>query len=569
MSTGAQKIVETLIESGVDHVFGIPGGATGAIFNAFHGREEVKIVLARHEQSAAVMADVHGRLTGRPAVVMGQGPFIGTSAGFGIMEAYTSHSPMLAITDTSDNEFWQSGPTQGATGEYGTPDLLAMLRAMTKYTTLATTPNEAVLGVKLALKHSLAGAPGPSAVLLKTMASFGEFDPKVNPSAYSVEGYMNNDTGMSSPDGVDTLVKALIEADFPVIIAGNGVHLSKAHEELSELAEYFSIPIATTYKGKSAIEETHPLAIGPSGVFGLEVSNKTISQADLVLVVGSRLRPQGITSKFQKLLDPSKQRIFQIDIETRNAGWTVPIELGLIGDLKLVLRQILDVAKSENIDLLSREQKIKSIASLKEELCFMDDSPGLTSDQIPILPQRLVRLLQETVDPITMITLDAGHNRTWMHHFYQSQKPLTFLNPGGMAGMGWSIPAAIGAKIVQPRRPVMAITGDGGFVMTAHSISTAVQYDIPIVIVVMNDSGLGMVREAQRPNVVASDFIPTNHAKIGESFGAWGIQVDDPKDVPAALQDAFAAGKPAVVDVLIDQNEKFAPFRTGLSEFGR
>ena len=231
MPTGAQKIAETLIDAGVDHVFGIPGGATGAIYNSlFDKQDKMKVILARHEQSASIMADVHGRLTGKPAVLMGQGAFIGTSGGFGIMEALMSYSPMLAITDTSDTGFWQLGNNQEVSGEYGTGDLLSILRAMTKYTTLATTPNEAVLGAQLAIKHSMSGAPGPTALLLRTNASFGEFDPDGPVGTHPSAGYLSNVEMVAPPDAIQRVVDALASAKNPIIIAGNGVHMARAHQ---------------------------------------------------------------------------------------------------------------------------------------------------------------------------------------------------------------------------------------------------------------------------------------------------------------------------------------------------
>lgn len=570
MTTGAQKIAETLLESGVDHIFGIPGGATGAIYNAFHDKQDrMKIVLARHEQSAAVMADAYGRLTGKPAVVMGQGAFIGTSGGFGIMEAFLSYSPMLVITDTSDSGFWQLGNNQAASGEYGTADLLSILRSMTKYTTLATTPNEAVLGTQLAVKHSMAGAPGPAAVLLRTNASWGDIDPDDPLQLHASAGYLSTIEPVTPPETVRQVVELLAQAESPVIIAGNGVHISGAHNELRELAELYTIPVTSTYKGKSAIQETHPLSIGPMGIYGIEVANRIVSEADVVLVVGTRLRPQDTASHHPNLLNPERQRIIQIDIEPRNAGWTVPVEMGLIGSAKPVLAQILQVAKETPRIPGDRENEVLLLAQRKEELRFFDDSPGLHSDQSPVLPQRLVRLMQENVDPSTLITLDAGNNRGWMYHFYKSQRPATFLNPGGIAGMGWAVPAAVGAKEVVGRRPVMAVTGDGGFVMTSNALSTAVQYDLPIVVVVLNDGGLGMVRENQRPQLTACEFVETNHARLCEAYGGWGVQVEDPRDLPAAIHDAFRSGMPAVVDVKTDPVEPFGQFKAGVSEFAR
>ncbi|MDP6667977.1 MAG: thiamine pyrophosphate-binding protein, partial [Dehalococcoidia bacterium] len=498
MPTGAQKIAETLIELGVDHVFGIPGGATGAIYNGlFDKQDKVKVILTRHEQVASVMADVHGRLTGKPAVLMGQGAFIGTSGGFGIAEAYLSHSPMLVMTDTSDYGFWQLGGNQEVSGEYGTVDLLTILRSMTKYTTLVTTPNEAVLGTQLAVKHATSGAFGPAGVLLRSDAAFGDIDPDATPRLHDSAGYLSNVETVSPPETVQRTAELLNEAERPVIVAGNGVHIANAHKQLRELAELLAIPVTTTYKGKSAIEETHPLAVGPMGIYGLESANRTVNEADVVLVVGARLRPQDTASHHPELLSPERQRIIQIDVDPRNAGWTVPVELGLVGDARAILDQVLVVARTlvSEKDEPGREQKILELTERKQELHFFDDSPGLQSDQDPLLPQRLVRLLQENVDPLAIITLDAGNNRVWMHHFYKSQRAATFLNPGGIAGMGWSVPAAVAAKLLRPGRPVMAVTGDGGFVMTSNAISTAVQYGLPVVIVVLNDGGLGMVRE--------------------------------------------------------------------------
>ncbi|MEE8442250.1 MAG: thiamine pyrophosphate-binding protein, partial [Dehalococcoidia bacterium] len=368
---------------------------------------------------------------------------------------------------------------------------------------------------------------------------------------------------------IQKTVETLSGAQRPVIIAGNGVHMARAHQELRELAELLAIPVTTTYKGKSAIEETHPLSIGPMGIYGIETANRIVSEADVVLVVGARLRPQDTASHHPDLLKPDSQHIIQIDIETRNAGWTVPVEMGLIGDAKAVLAQILEVARLEPTHPGEREKKILELAERKKEMSFFEDSDGLHSEQSPVLPQRLVRLVQENVDPSTIITLDAGNNRGWMYHFFQSQRPATFINPGGIAGMGWSVPAAVGAKVVRPDVPVMAVTGDGGFVMTSNAISTAVQYELPVVIVVFNNKGLGMVRENQRPRVIASEFVDTNHAKICEAYGGWGVQVDNPKDLPAALHDAFRSGRPAVVDVITDEFEEFRQFRAGISEFSR
>ena len=563
-TTGARKIVDTLMEAGVDHVFGIPGGATGPIYDAFYGKQgEVKVVLARHEQSAAIMADVHGRLTGRPALLMGQGPFIATSGGFGIAEAYLSYSPMLIITDVCDIGYWQLGAYQNVSGEYGTVDVLSILRSMTKYTTLVDTANEAVLGVTLAAKHASSGPHGPAAVLMRSQASVSRLDLEAKLPSYEVKGYLSNESPIAPPSAVQRVAEALGSAERPAIIAGKGVRNANAYQELRGLAELLASPVATTYKGRSSIEETHPLAVGPMGAYGIEAANAAVGQADVVLVVGSRLRAHDTAFYNPSILNPERQRIFQVDIEPRNSGWTVPVELGLIGDAKEVIQQIAEVVGRSPLPGEERERRVNALAGLKESLRYFNDSAALHTDKSPVPPQRLVRLIQESVDPSTIITLDAGNNRLWMHHFYQCQGTGTMLGPGGHGGMGWSIPAAVGAKIVRPDLPVMAVTGDGGFMMTSNAISTAVQYGAPIVIVVFNDGALGMVREHQRRDgtVIASEFADANHASLCKAYGGWGVQVSDSRDVPAALHDAFGSGLPSVVDVIVDGSEEFAQYR--------
>ena len=286
-------IVQTLVEGGIDHVFGIPGGDTGQIFGSLRGNEkQLRTVLARHEQAAAIMADAYGRATGRPAVVMGQGVFMGSNAAFGVMEALLSSSPMVVLTDTSDGGAAQHPANQSGAGEYGSVDLLNIFRSMTKYTTLATTPKEAVLGTQLAIKHAVSGRPGPACVLMRSASIAGEVDMESPPFIHHTSGYLNTTKPQASPEDATRAVELLKGAQRPVLVAGNGVHMARAHGLVRELSELWGMPVATSYKGKSVIEETHPLAVGMVGVYGQRVANAVVGQADVVLVVGARLSSQ-------------------------------------------------------------------------------------------------------------------------------------------------------------------------------------------------------------------------------------------------------------------------------------
>ena len=559
-----ELIVKALEEGGVDHVFGIPGGGTGEIYGSLYGLEgRIRTILTRHEQTAAIMADAYGRATGKPAAIRGQGVFMGSNAAFGIMEAFTSSSPMIVLTDTSDGGVGQHPANQSGAGEYGSIDLLNIFRSMTKYTTLATTPKEAVLGAQLAIKHATTGRPGPACLLMRSASIVGEVDLESPPFIHSTAGYLNVSQPQASPHDIEKAVEILRGSKRPVMVAGNGVHLAKAHGLIKELAGLWGMPIATSYKGKSAIEETDALASGMVGVYGQNTANAVVGEADTLLVVGAKLSPQDTVRERPHVFDPRRQTIIQIDIEPRNLGWTFPVELGLVGEAGAILSQLVEASRAAGPRAEVVGERLREVQQRKQTHSYYQD-PAMLKDSSPVLPQRLVRLLQDTVDPATLIALDAGNNRTRMCHLYQSQRPGTFFCPGGIAGMGWSLPAALALKLVHPEKPVLSVTGDGGFMMSVHALSTAIQYELPVVCVVMNDSALGMVRHHQGNQKIASEFVQTDNGAVARGFGAYGVQVDDSRDVPAAVREAFASGRPAVVDVLIDRGPNPDDFRADM-----
>jgi len=570
MPSASEMIVQTLEEAGVEYVFGIPGGGTGQIFQILETKQDrIKTLLVRHEQVAAIMADAYGRASGKPAAIMGQGLFMGSNATFGIMEAMLSSSPMLILTDTSDGGAAQRPANQSGAGEYGSIDLQSIFKSMTKYTTLATDPKEAVLGTQMAIKHAVSGRPGPSTVLMRSAAISGQVDVESPPFIHNAAGFLNTVKPASAPVDIQRAIELLSESRRPVIIAGNGVHMANAHSELQQLAEQWGIAVATSYKGKSAISEDHPLALGMVGTYGQETANKAVGDADTVLVVGALLRSQETVGERPDIFDPNKQRIIQIDIDERNAGWSFPVEIGLIGDAKVILDQMVEATKAASPDNSGRQAWIDSMPSRRDAGGY-HDQPEMHKDSSPVKPQRLIAQLQATMDPSTIYALDAGNNRTWMAHLYRAQQANTFYSPGGTAGMGWALPAAVGLKLVYPDQPVVAVTGDGGYMMVVNAISTAVQYDLPIICVVFNNGTLGMVNDHQpEGHKIASEFHPTNNATVAEGMGAWGVQVNASKDLPDALRAAQASGKPAVVDVIIDPKPSPDDWRAGAWRAGQ
>jgi len=555
MTAASEIICDVLVEAGIDYVFGIPGGGTIPIWNALFDRQDkINTILTRHEQSASCMAEVYGRVTGKPAVLMGQGAFIASSGGFGILEGFLSNTPMLILTDTSDmGTFSQHASYQSGSGEYGSFDIRDMLRAMSKYTTYAVTPEEAVQGIQLAIKHSMVGRPGPACVVMRSGAISGEIDPNRVPRIHPTSGYLKTTGSLPPTREIKAAMDLLLDAERPVLIAGNGVHISKAYHELETLCESLEMPVATSYKGKSTFPEEHPLALGMMGSFGQKIANDEIRRADVILVSGCHLSPSDTLFGDPDFIKPSSQKIIQIDIDPRNAGWTFPVEMALVGDLKTVLYQMIEELDKRTFNSKNR---IPSLKQLKLETNYFN-APEITSSAVPVLPQRIVKEIETAVDDSTLITLDAGNNRLWMSHFFKSKAAGTIFCPGGAAGMGYGPPAALGLKLLHPEKNVLSVAGDGGFAMMIHVLSTAVQYHLAVVFLVMNNSGLGMVRDIQRENIIATEFSPTNFAQIAKAFGCRGVRVDNPDEIQPAIKEAFKAELPTVIDVNTSTLEPF------------
>jgi acetolactate synthase-1/2/3 large subunit len=504
------------------------------------------------------MADAYARASGSPAAAMGQGPFIGANGAFGVMEAATSSSPLILIGDLSDFGMTPRPVGQSVSGVYGSPDLAGMLRTMTKHTVVAATAKEAVIGLQIAIKHATTGCPGPTALLMRSNAITGEVDLDSMPLFFEGAGYKVSETTVPHPAHIAAAVELLSGAERPVILAGKGVHNAAAHEALRKVAEAWGVPVATTYKGKSAIAETHPLALGMAGTYGRPTANQVVTEADVVLVIGAKVRTNDTAGG--TLVHPGRQRVVQIDIEPLHASWAVPAEVNLIGDARVVLDLILEASAGRlpAPDLLQRRaQALK--ARLDADSVATD--PGAAEDAAPVRPQRLARLLSEHLDSESNVCLDAGNNRVWMGLFAGAQRPFSYFAPGGLAGMGWALPAALGVKLARPTQPSVAVTGDGGFMMSVHALATAVELAIPITCVVMNDSGLGMVRQHQGDRVIASTFGSTDHAAIARGFGAEGYTVTHSKELPEILEFAQRENKTAVIDVITDQQPSPDVFR--------
>jgi len=559
MPKAAEIITDILVEAGIDHVFGMPGGATMFIFDALHDkREQIRTVLARQEGSASCMADMHGRLTGKPAVVMGQGAWVGSNAAFGIMEAYMAGSPMVIIGDLSD---WagltQHGVYQGTSGEYGAINLPNIMRSMTKYTTVANTPSEFAYGLQLAIKHATTGRPGPACVLVRWNVTTTEIElDQINPKLYPIAGHTNISPPCLSTDDADRIADMLIAASDPVMIAGRGIHASRAYEEVQELAELLGMPVATSYMGKSSIAETHDLAMGTTGNIGQRAANEKISGADLIMAVGTGLSPENTRMLSPAFIDVERQKIIQIDIEGLNAGWTFPVTIGATSDAKLGLKAVIESikGKSPGIDV---QKRIDDVKKLKEENDFFS-CEHFSSDEEPIAPERVVNDLNETVGPDDLVVLDAGNSRMWYAKHFKSKKAGQVVAPGGVAGLGWGPSAALAAQMISPERKVVSVAGDGGLMMVLYVLETAKQYELPLTYVVMNNSCLGNVMDFQAPDRrIITEYEAPDFAEIGRAMGLKGLRIEKPNEIKPAISAAMDSDRPAVIDVRISPEPHF------------
>ena len=556
-------VARVLEEAGIEMVFGISGGHTGRIVSGLSKyQNSIRTVLVREESLGGVMAEIYGRLTRRPGVLLGQGPWVLGNGLLGTIEAHLSSSPMLLLTDFSDApRFTLHAPYQQATGDWGSWDARRAFSGVTKHVMQAHDPIGAVQATQLAIKHALAGQPGPVAVLYAHDSLAGSVGPDSQPVLYPTRHYLPPAPPPAEPARVAAAAKAILAAQKPVLIAGNGVRIARAYDQLGRLVEAVGLPVATTAAGKGCFAETHPLGLGVFGTFGTEAGNACVAEADLVLVVGSKLSPSDTAWENRALLDPTRQTFVQIDIEPRNASWNYPAEHVLIGDAAVVLGQLIETVGSSGTG--PRQQAERRVAAHRERHGYFNDR-AYFADDVPILPQRVIGELQRGLPEDAIVTCDAGENRIMMTHFYQTKSAEGFLQAAGSGPMGFGIPAALGAKLVHPDRPVVAVVGDGGFAMTMNGLMTAVEQDIPIITVVFNNQALGWVLHGSGP--FAAEFNDWDHAAIARALGCRGVRVEDPAGLKPALQDALAAREPTVIDVRTSLKVTFADITSQLAK---
>ncbi|KAB1191132.1 MULTISPECIES: thiamine pyrophosphate-binding protein [Haloferax] len=545
----SERLVESLERLGVERVFGYPGGRVIELFDELP-ESNIELVRPRDEREASVMAEMHGRLTGTPGVLAGQGPWIGSLGLIGQMEARLASSPMVAITDASERGNYSTiAPYQQSRGDYGGLELPKILDAVTKEHWFPRTPTETIRSLQLAFKHAVAGRPGPTAVILDGDAITEEYPDDVIPPVWDEETQTRTWKAAPSPRDVASAVEALEGANRPVIISGNGVHAAGAYDELQDAAEAYDAAVVTSYLGKSTFPETHRLAGGVIGSFGHEGANQLVSEADVLLVVGCRMNPMDTNWQAPEFIRPDEQTIIHADIDPRNAGWVYPADVGLIGDAAESLRELVASGSADNDWAEDRAKAARESFT----------APECESDATPILPQRAVKEIERVVDEDTIVTADSGNNRFWLLNYLQVPAVQTYYGSGGVGGMGWATPAAVSAALATDKH-VIGVAGDGGFAMTMTSVETAVEHGVAPTFVVLNDTSLGMVRQMQHgpDDISGVEFHDTDFTRVAEAFGAVGVRAETPDELADALSDAKGRDLPTVIDVRIDREQDMA-----------
>lgn len=548
----ADAILRVLEEAGIDMVFGMAGGHTGRLFMALAQHQNtIRTLMVRHESLAGVMAEVYGRLTRKPGVIIGQGPWVLGNGLIGTMEGLLSSSPMLLLTDFSDSPgFNLHGAYQAGTGDYNSWDARQAFGGVTKQVFEAWDPVTAVQATQFAVKHATTGQMGPVAVLYSAASVAGSVEPEGRPRLYKTAPYLPSDAPPADTARVKAAAEAIAAAKKPVLIAGNGVRISDAYQALIAFAHRSGVPVVTTASGKGSFAENHDLALGVFGTFGIAAANACVAEADLVIVAGSKLGVSDTARANDKLLDPTRQTFVQIDIEPRNASWTFPAEHVLIGDAGGVLEQLTHALPDG--DKLA--DGAKRVAALRKAHGYFD-APEYESNAAPILPQRVIGELIRNLPDDSIVTCDAGENRILMTHFYKTRQAGGFLQAAGAGPMGFAIPAAMGAKLVHPDRAVVAVCGDGGFAMTMSGLMSALEHQIPIVVVIFNNHALGWVYHGGGP--FAAEFNDFDHAAIARAMGCHATRVTDPGQISGAIREALASGKPSVIDVVTSLDVSF------------
>lgn len=549
--TPSEAIVETLLKEGVDHVSGIVGSAFMDMLDLFP-EAGIRFVPVRHEQTAPHMEDACGRITGKAGVVVGQnGPGL-TNMVTSVAAANMAHTPMVVISPSAGT------PTIGWDG-FQEADQVSIFESITKATVKVTHPSRAADVLRTAFRLAYAER-GPVLYDIPRDYFYGEIEEEIlEPHQYRPDEKLR-----SSAEALDKAAELLANAENPVIIAGKGVVDAEAYDTVKGIAERLTAPVAASYLHNDAFPYDHHLAVGPLGYMGSKAAMNLVSEADVVLALGSRISVFGTVPQYDKDWFPKNAKIIQVDVNPKNIARPHPIEVGIVGDAKEAGEGILERLKSRvenggpNQDRLSRIEEEKE--KWEEEIVS-----EAMEDGDPMNPRRALLEISRALPEGGIVTTDIGNVCSTANSYFQFNQGRKYIAALTFGNCGFAYPAALGAQMARPDCPVIAVVGDGAWGMSLHEVSTAVEQELPVIACVFNNKKWGAEQRNQvdfyNNRFVGSNIEGPNFAEVAKAMGAEGVRVEDPDDLREAFENALDFGKPTVLDIMVDGEQLAPPFR--------
>lgn len=553
MMSGAEMLVQSLTDEGVKYIFGYPGGAVLHIYDALFKQDNIEHVLVRHEQAAGHMADAYSRVTGQTGVVLATSGPGATNTVTSIATAFMDSVPMVVIAGQVPS---------GLIGEdaFQETDMVGVSRPIVKHSFQVRHPSEIPTIVKKAFYIAQSGRPGPVVIdVPKDMTAPHEKYVYEYPEEVFVRSYQPSVKGHTGQ--IKKAVETLLSAKRPVLYSGGGVIWSNAHKELTDLAHRLNLPVTNTLMGLGAFPGSDKQFLGMLGMHGTYEANMTMHHADVIFAVGARFDDR-VTNNVKKFCPNAT--IIHIDIDPASISKTINAHIPIVGDVKSVLTDMLDmIGDDKTLD----EQALSDWWSQIDEWRSRHGLRYDTNTEQGIKPQNVVQTLCKITDGKAIITSDVGQHQMFAALYYTYDEPRQWLNSGGLGTMGVGLPYAMAAKLACPERDVVCITGEGSIQMNIQELSTCLQYDLPVKILNLNNAQLGMVkqwqdmlyegRHAQSYMQSLPDFV-----KLAESYGHVGIKITDPEKMEEQLAEAMAIkDKLVFIDVYVDRNEHVYPMQ--------
>ena len=534
-------VCESLLLEGVDVIFGLPGGAILPLYQTLPEYPELRHILVRHEQGAAHAADGYARVTGRPGVAWATSGPGATNLVTGIATAQMDSVPMVIVTG-------QVARAAIGSDAFQETDTTGVTLPITKHNYLVMNAADIPRVIKEAFHIASTGRPGPVLVDIPkdVFTEEAEFE---YPDTVELPGYKPNLVG--HPNQIRKAAKLIKESERPVILAGHGVIISHAYDELRELAEKAQVPVITTLLGISSFPDDHVLCVGMPGMHGMAYASLAIEEADLLIALGMRFDDR-ITGNPRAFATQSKK--IHVDIDPSEIGKNIPVDVPIVGDLKRVLQEL-----NKRVEPSLHGDWLRRIEELKREHPSME-----IRETEKLLPQYVIRELSEATEGKAIIVTGVGQHQMWAAQHYIFTEPCTLVSSGGSGSMGFEVPGAMGAQVGRPDKVVWSVAGDGGFQMTMAELATMVENNIPVKFAIINNGYLGMVRQWQQI-FYESSYVATYYsrnpdfAKLAEAFGMFGTRVTDKSQVRPAILRAMEYDGPAIVDFVVEQEENVYP----------